>query len=707
MQNKSSRTQSKVRELEKRVAELERQLAHAHAALQTTTLTPAEELPPGWKSTVSRLDQEMVRQLAMDRFKLAMVIEYLPVGIWVADETGALIAKNEQADQIWAGEAPLSRSVEDYAEYEAWFADTGEKLKPEDYPFARALRTGQPVVPVELKIRRFDGSEGTVLASAVPIRDDEGAITGIVGVNVDITERKHTEEALRKSEERFSKTFHTSPDAIVISRMSDGLIVEVNESWRRYFGYERSELIGRTSLEIGLYVNPADRGEAIARLHKEGILRNYEVQIHHKSGEVRLVSMSANTIEIDKVDYLIVFLRDVTEQKRSEQALRESKERFHALADSMPQLVWTALPDGTVDYYNSRYLEYRSIKQEKDSNWDWVPVLHVDDALKTVQAWLQAVQTGETYQMRHRVRMVDGSYRWHLSRAVPVRGEDGQIVRWYGTATDIQDLISAQENLREYTARLEHSNYELEQFAFMASHDLQEPLRKIEMYGDLLRERQENLNDQELAYLDRMGKAAGRMRDMVEGLLQLSRITSQDRPFTRVDLGWLVRNVLADLDDQIRKTGAKVQFEDLPTVEGDPLQLHQLMSNLIGNALKYHKDGAAPVVQVQAELIQGKVYIHVKDQGIGFPQEEAERIFQPFQRLVGRSRYEGSGIGLAICRRIVERHNGEIAALGEPERGATFIVTLPLEQPDRVKNEVNENDIDASSIPASRRRRRS
>jgi light-regulated signal transduction histidine kinase (bacteriophytochrome) len=303
--------------------------------------------------------------------------------------------------------------------------------------------------------------------------------------------------------------------------------------------------------------------------------------------------------------------------------------------------------------------------------------LHPDDLDATVSAWTHSVQTGDIYQIEHRVGMVDGAYRWHLSRGVPMFDREGRIIRWFGTATDIHDLKVAEEKLKVYAQRLERSNRELEQFAFVASHDLQEPLRKIEMFGDLLLERAAELHEPERNYLDRMRHAAARMRNMVEGLLQLSRVTTQGKPSVPVDLSHVTSEVLHDLEAQIRRTGGSVEVGTLPVVEGDPAQLHQLMQNLIGNALKYHPQDAPPVVRVHAEELSGNVQIYVEDQGIGFDQDESERIFQPFHRLVGRSQYEGNGIGLAICRRIIERHYGEIKALSKPGQGATFIVTLP------------------------------
>jgi signal transduction histidine kinase len=286
----------------------------------------------------------------------------------------------------------------------------------------------------------------------------------------------------------------------------------------------------------------------------------------------------------------------------------------------------------------------------------------------------------DQYEIEHRVVRRNGEIRIVHEKCEHFRDQNGQIIRSIGMVHDITERKKAEEQLRVYAQRLERSNRELEQFAFVASHDLQEPLRKIEMFGDMLLERATSLNDQERNYVDRMRNASGRMRDMVEGLLQLSRVTTQGKAFIPVDLSQVTSEVLHDLEGQIRRTGGRVNVEPLPTIEGDGLQLHELMQNLIGNALKYHQPGLPPEINVYAKQLPGKVQILVEDRGIGFEQEDAERIFQPFQRLVGRSQYEGSGMGLAICRRIVERHGGEIAARSQPGHGTTVIVTLPSQR---------------------------
>jgi light-regulated signal transduction histidine kinase (bacteriophytochrome) len=233
--------------------------------------------------------------------------------------------------------------------------------------------------------------------------------------------------------------------------------------------------------------------------------------------------------------------------------------------------------------------------------------------------------------------------------------------------------------LRSATQELERSNRELQDFASIASHDLQEPLRKIRAFGDRLATGHgASLDVSGQDYLARMTAAAARMQSLIDDLLAYSRVATQSRAVERVSLAETVADVLGDLEQRIAETQGTVQIiGSLPAVDADPWQLRQLLQNLLGNALKYRRPGVQPQVRVSCvEMPQGWT-IQVSDNGIGFPQEQATRIFAPFQRLHGRGEYEGTGMGLAICRRIVERHGGTIAARGQAGEGAEFTVTLP------------------------------
>jgi light-regulated signal transduction histidine kinase (bacteriophytochrome) len=230
--------------------------------------------------------------------------------------------------------------------------------------------------------------------------------------------------------------------------------------------------------------------------------------------------------------------------------------------------------------------------------------------------------------------------------------------------------------------QLSRSNKELEQFAYIASHDLQEPLRKISAFGSRIASKYKDvLDDQGTDYLTRMQNAAVRMQSLIDGLLTFSRVTTKAQPFSLVDLSVIVGEVLGDLETKIKDTGATVECGVNAAIEADPLQMRQLFQNLIGNALKYHAPGIAPVISVRAAIEGQRCSITVSDNGIGFEQHYAEQIFGVFVRLHGRSsEYEGSGIGLSVCRKIVERHGGTIAARSEPGKGTTFTAVLPIIQ---------------------------
>jgi PAS domain S-box-containing protein len=400
------------------------------------------------------------------------------------------------------------------------------------------------------------------------------------------------------------------------------------------------------------------------------------------------------------------------------EGLRKSLRRFQSLTEAIPQMVWTTDPAGRVTYFNRRWQEYTGLTAEPDRETGWAGVAHPEDADRLTTGWRLAVHSGaDHFSQEFRLRRAaDGAYRWMLSSAVPLRDEAGATVEWVGTLTDIDDqkrqadrlermvrdrtaaLEEANAALRQEVeerkrtqAELQRSNDELDKFAYVASHDLQEPLRKIQAFGDRLRVKyRDHLPDGARDYVDRMLASAGRMRRLIDDLLAFSRVTTQARPFEPVDLGDVLRDVLSDLDVRIEKTRGRIDVGPLPTIDADPSQIRQLFQNLLVNALKFHRPGVPPVVAVRGEVVAEPgpdgpnpltCRVSVRDNGIGFDEKYLGRIFQVFQRLHGRNEYEGTGVGLAICRKIAERHGGSITATSRPGDGATFVVTLPVRQP--------------------------
>jgi signal transduction histidine kinase len=264
----------------------------------------------------------------------------------------------------------------------------------------------------------------------------------------------------------------------------------------------------------------------------------------------------------------------------------------------------------------------------------------------------------------------------------------------------MRKMARSHDELRIYAKKLERSNKELQDFASVASHDLQEPLRKIQAFGDRLKSRFAGaLDDTGRDYLDRMQSAAGRMHTLINDLLTYARVATKTQPFVTTDLVSITREVVSDLEARIEQVNGRVEVGELPSVEADPLQVRQLMQNLIGNSLKYNRPDVPPVVSIYSHhLIDDPAQtpsaqsgpccqILVEDNGIGFEEIYSEKIFTIFQRLHGRTEYEGTGVGLAVCRKIVERHGGTITARSTPGKGSTFTVTLPVRQPTEVTSE--------------------
>lgn len=271
---------------------------------------------------------------------------------------------------------------------------------------------------------------------------------------------------------------------------------------------------------------------------------------------------------------------------------------------------------------------------------------------------------------------------WYVVRVGPIR-DQGRIVGFTMITTDVTSLKKTQLQLEQSNRELEQSNRELESFASVASHDLQEPLRKIQSFGERLKTvTAGTLSPEAQDYLERMHNAATRMRRLIEDLLAFARVTSKAQPFARVDLSTIAREVLGDLEVAIEQAKATVTLGELPVIQGDPTQMRQLLQNLVSNALKFRREDAPPHISIEASVDKesGRHEIRVRDNGIGFEEKHAEKIFALFQRLHGRGKYEGTGLGLAICRKIAERHGGTIAAQSVPGQGSTFTLRLPQVQ---------------------------
>jgi PAS domain S-box-containing protein len=540
-------------------------------------------------------------------------------------------------------------------------------------------------------------------------------------LNREIAERK-------RAEEKYGFIIKTALDGFWISDLK-GRFLEVNESYCNMVGYTREELLTMSIPDIEALEEPEEIAQRIKKSMEQGADR-FETRHVHKDGKILDVEVSINYVPMGGGQFF-VFIRDVTERKRAEEARVKA---VSAVVDAMGDALLLHTLEGKITFVNPAYEELTGYDKSelvgKDAADVGAKVTRPEDAEITA-ASIEATLKGEA-RMPAPVTLVSKEGRetptaFTVSFMRDAKGEPSTAVVVFKDITEIkqtedelkqtlvdleasraaalnmmtdaemarraaelanEDLEREIEERKRVEAELARSNRELEQFAYVASHDLQEPLRKVQVFGDRLKAKQaQAFDEQGLDYLERMQDAAHRMQGMINDLLTFSRVATRGQPFVPVNLRRVAREAVSDLEIQIEQTGGQVEIGDLPTLEADPSQVRQVLENLIGNGLKFHRQGVPPVVEITSERIEGPegefCQLLVKDNGIGFDEKYLDRIFKPFQRLHGRGKYPGTGIGLAICRKVAERHGGGITAHSTPGEGATFVVTLPVRQPKR------------------------
>jgi PAS domain S-box-containing protein len=511
----------------------------------------------------------------------------------------------------------------------------------------------------------------------------------------DVTEQKKLEEENYQSKDLLERVIHFAPAAIAFLHGPQHVYRFVNAEYEK-IARGKGSLIG-LPLEEAWPELAGDVVPQLDRVYRTGvpfsvtdapltIVRQGEPEENYFTYTFSPIYRADGTIE--GVMTLVV---ETTESVRARMALTAQSARLTTVLQALPVGVWITDRSGRIIGKNEQadriwageaplsedmqqYLEYKMYDPASGNPWplDDYPLVCV-------------LNSGQPYPPRElSIRRFDGTPGAIIISAAPTHDPDGSLNGAVAVCVDITERKLASEKLQHYSRELERSNQALQDFAFVASHDLQEPLRKIIMFGKNLDERLDGSSeDSARDYVVRMQRAAERMQSMIDGLLELSRVNARSRNFTQVDLSKVVDEVVSDLEVGIRAVRGEVICRDLPTIQADELQIRQLFQNLIGNALKFHRPDVPPRVLVSGTLtgsLAGPlVEIRVQDNGIGFDPRRAGRIFQPFQRLHGKGEYAGTGLGLAICQKIVERHNGSIwfeALLGQ---GSTFIIQLPAQ----------------------------
>lgn len=403
-----------------------------------------------------------------------------------------------------------------------------------------------------------------------------------------------------------------------------------------------------------------------------------------------------------------LLLQDMAEK------IKESENHYRVLTDSLPLMMFSVNNRGMINYAN-KWLEGFLGSIPKDLNGhSWKNFIHPADGADFNKDLGLAIQRQVALNGKYRFReQSTGNFLWHLISILPLKNESEIIYRWIGLIVDVdaevqieqtlkdnrelkqvqRQLFDHQEELQQKIIELNRSNYELEQFAHLASHDLQEPLRKLLFYSDVLRNRYAGIIDAPgMNMLNNMTSASSRMKELINDLLSYSQLQQQKLTFEKVDLNAVMDEITREAEIAIREKNAIVEVAHLPTIEGNFLRLRQLFSNLISNALKYAKRGTQPEIQVTCLATDGRVSISVRDNGIGFEDAFSEKIFGLFERLHTRDKIPGTGIGLSICKRIAELHQGTISARSVPNEYAIFEVNLPLSQGSNAPNVAIANE---------------
>ena len=621
--------------------------------------------------------------------------------VFLLDPDGCVVSWNPGVERILG-----------YTEAE-WLGHSVERIfTPEDRAqgeyqeeMTRAVREGRaPDVRWHL---RKNGERFYVEGTLVALRDEAGQLLGFSKVMRDVTKGQRNQErnaflvrlddALRPLTDpneitRIASrllgehlqvdrcvycTFASDEDTFDLTSVS--LRPEVPSIAGRYtltqFGQAATELF-RSHRPIVVDDTESDPGTADteAAYHQVGI-RAHALVPFHKGGRLlaalglhQLTPRKWRPDEFELVQLVANRCGESLERMRAEAALRMSEERLRALVTASSYVMYRMSPDWT----EMRQLDGQGfLSDTENSSTTWLQeYIHPDDQPHVLATIREAVRTKGMFELEHRVRRMDGTLGWTLSRAVPLLDAHGEVTEWFGAASDVTARKQAEEELLQ-------SHRELEEFAYVASHDLQEPLRMVNIYTQLILQRLAGSDTALNKYAGFVRGGVTRMEGLIRDLLTYSRVVHREPlPVGTADLSVSLREAMSVLQNRIEESGATITASSLPTVRGDTKQMAHVFQNLLSNALKYRQQEVPPAIHLAAEPNGAQWVCSVRDNGIGFEPQYAERIFGLFKRL-HKDEYPGTGLGLAICQRIVERYGGRMWAEGRPGEGATFFFALP------------------------------
>ncbi|MHB1048166.1 MAG: PAS domain-containing sensor histidine kinase [Thermoanaerobaculia bacterium] len=600
------------------------------------------------------------------------ILQTAPSGFWLFDGEGRLLDVNDAYGRIsgFGRDELLRMTVSDFdppevrakaaADRELLFSDGSAELQ------ARQVRKDGTRIDVEIWARALPGADRRYVAF---LRD--------------VTARLRMEAQIRESEERFRRVFEDAPIGVSLTAV-DGSLSRVNRAFADMLGYTPEEL-ARVAWSEVTHPDDRDASAELVRTVLAGDASTGRLEKRYLARDGTVVWAVVHTTLLRDAEgrpkHFVTQVHDITDRKKAEEQLRETKEFHESLVSyaNAPIVVWG--PDLRITRFNHAFERLTGIREE-EAVGSRLDVLFPDARRAEAMELVRRASTGERLEtVEIPIRAADGGVRTVLWNSATIFAPGGTEPRaTIAQGQDVTEAVAARRDLSLRAEELARSNEELEQFAYVASHDLQEPLRTVASYVQLLSRRYKDRLDADANdFIDFATEGAVRMQRLIEDLLVYSRVGTRGRAFADVDSGEAFRSAIRALGQAVRESRAEVTHDPLPRVFGDAGQLTQLLQNLVGNALKFHGE-SPPRVHVSARRDGAEWRFSVTDHGIGIAPEHFDRIFRVFQRLHGREDYPGTGIGLAVCKKIVERHGGRIGVESAPGHGATFWFTLPSPQ---------------------------
>lgn len=680
-----------------------------------------------------------VKKLEESNNRLVTIVESSVNTIIGKDLDGTITDWNKGAENMFGYSAKemigrsVSTLVPEHLEDDLWWMmneiKAGRSVK--NYETVRITKD-QIIIPVSLFISPIIDRNGTIVGASTIANDiterkkierhrrelleKQKNLTKKLQVANKELKKQHMELfkinlALRETKNKFFNAFHKNPAAMIITN-NKGELVELNESYAKLTGYTRNELIGTIPKEMN-GISSVKKDEYMDDLDLN-LDAETEYVINTKSGEQRTVITSSESMEIESKTHKLSFIYDITGRKMAEEALEKSKIRFQVLMNNLKSGVALVDETGKFSLVNPAFMKMFGLDDEIDilnvnsQKWDQWKVYGEDNNLLKLDEHpvRKATLTGKTVENQLVSVLNPGSDKliWILISAEPVFNADGSLSYVICTYHDFterklaedhkeillkkeqhlteklqysnQELLDIQQKLTNTINKLEMSNSELQQFAYVASHDLKEPLRMVTSFLQLLKQRYKyELDSDANEFIDFAVDGAKRMHNLIEDLLAYSRIMTQGKEFTNVDMNEVLKHVLTNLKVSIDENNAIVTHDPLPKIKADESQMIQLIQNLIENSLKYRGE-KVPKIHISVMDDDDEWIFSVKDNGIGINPKHSERIFMIFKRLHTNQEYDGTGIGLAIIKRIVDRHFGRVWVESELDKGSTFFFTI-------------------------------